>query len=285
MGMINWTAHGKALKLHRTSKVIISKLVHDCLPTPALVNKFDSGCRRCPKCKHSKEGRDHIIRCRNDARQMWRDNWWLAINTFHKTMHTSPLLPHVFSEAIQQCFDPQCPDTLSPVVFPRDVRRLIYQQHQLGWRHIFIGCFSEEWVRIQVEYYYRNRKHVKYCRTGNKWQHKFITLIWSQWWRQLWLMRNSDVDGRAIKDQREVESATMRQQLTEIYDHRQHLEHNVQQMLHSDVNTHLQHPTWVTRTWIALTAPLIRDSFRRIREQSRQGVRSIRSYFRPVSTG
>jgi hypothetical protein len=282
MRMINWNAHGKVCRAHRTSKVHTSKLIHDCLPTHSFLNKFDTGNRPCPKCKHITEDRDHILRCPHPTRQQWRTTLMNAITQFHCNMATSPLLRHVLSEALQQWFHLDSPDVISPILFPQDVRRLIHQQNEIGWRQLFNGRFSGEWVRLQDDYYYNHRRHTKYRRTGAQWQQRLITLIWSQW-RQLWSLRNNDVHGNTAREKTAAEHTTMARQLSAIYDRRQHLEGPVQRLLHEDINIHLQRPLRVTQNWLAMTAPLIRDSLRRTRDQSRQGVRSIRSYFRPES--
>ncbi|KAI2490281.1 hypothetical protein MHU86_24302 [Fragilaria crotonensis] len=72
MRMVHWKAHGKAIKVHHTRRVHLSKLIHDCLPTHELLNKFDSGKRTCSLCQHHCEDRDHIIRCPHSSRETWR---------------------------------------------------------------------------------------------------------------------------------------------------------------------------------------------------------------------
>lgn len=108
-----------------------------------------------------------------------------------------------------------------------------------------------------------------------------ITVIWTQW-QHVWKMQNDDVHGHTLRAKQAIERSAITRELTTIYDNRHHMERPVQQLLHTDVMTHLQRPTWVTRNWITMNTPLIRDSLRRVREQSRQGVRTIQSYFRPV---
>ena len=281
MRTVNWHAHGRVFRSRKSSMVHTSKLVHDCLPTHALLNKFDFGHRKCPACEHPEETRDHILRCPHITRKKWRERWWSELDRFHAKANTSPILRHIFKEAITQWFDDCSPDIVSPIFFPEETRRLIYQQNQIGWRQIFNGRFSTEWTRLQDEYYYRHRNHTKYRRTGIQWQKNLITVIWTQW-QHVWKMRNDDVHGNTLRAKQAIERSAITRELTTIYDNRHHMERPVQQLLHTDVITHLQRPTWVTRNWITMNTPLIRDSLRRVREQSRQGVRTIQSYFRPV---
>lgn len=147
--MVHWKAHGKAIKVHHTRRVHLSKLIHDCLPTHELLNKFDSGKRTCSLCQHHCEDRDHIIRCPHSSRETWRLSFMQSLNTFHSTIHTSPILQHVLNKALAQWLDPQQPDEINPVLFHTNVGKLIRQQNLIGWRQIFNGCFSVEWARIQ----------------------------------------------------------------------------------------------------------------------------------------
>jgi hypothetical protein len=109
MRSINWKAHGRAFRSHKASKVHFSKLVHDCLPAYSLLNKFDSSSRRCPKCNHTDESRDHILRCPHASRRTWRESWWKEIEKFHESANISPVLRHVFRVAITLWFHDQQP--------------------------------------------------------------------------------------------------------------------------------------------------------------------------------
>ncbi|KAI2495321.1 hypothetical protein MHU86_19220 [Fragilaria crotonensis] len=281
MRMVHWKAHGKAIKVHHTRRVHLSKLIHDCLPTHELLNKFDSGKRTCSLCQHHCEDRDHIIRCPHSSRETWRLSFLQSLNTFHSTMHTSPILRHVLNKAFAQWLDPQQPDEINPVLFHTNVGKLIRQQNLIGWRQLFNGRFSVEWARMQEDYYQNHRNHTKFRRTGIQWQQRLIVTIWTQW-EVVWKQRNGDVHGHNMTEKQAAERAAVASQLREIYDTRQHMEPSIQRMLHTDVRTHLQTPNWVTRNWISMHGQLFKDSIRRVKEKSIQGVRSIRSYFHPV---
>jgi hypothetical protein len=62
MQSIDWDAHGKALHRGTATRVRLTKLVHDILPTNSFVHQFvdDRSCC-CPFCPIDLEDRDHII--------------------------------------------------------------------------------------------------------------------------------------------------------------------------------------------------------------------------------
>ena len=89
---------------------------------------------------------------------------------------THPLLRYVFHESMSQWFQTDS-DSVSPVLFPSDLRNLIQRQNAIGWRNILRGRFSHEWQRLQNDYDMKHHRKTRYKRTGARWQQKFITVI------------------------------------------------------------------------------------------------------------
>jgi hypothetical protein len=62
------------------------------------------------------------------------------MDTFHEKENTSPLLRNVWREAMELWLADDMVDVvLSPILFPIDVRRVIMQQNEIGWRQVFNG--------------------------------------------------------------------------------------------------------------------------------------------------
>ena len=107
---VNWTAHGKAVKAASHKRVHITKFLHDALPTHRRANLLDNGNRKCAACGTSEdETNDHIFRCQTASRTEWRSSFWTCVDSFHEAYQTHPLLKHLFREAMDQWFDPDCP--------------------------------------------------------------------------------------------------------------------------------------------------------------------------------
>jgi hypothetical protein len=172
---------------------------------------------------------------------------------------------------------------VSPALYPHELRRLIVQQNKLRWRQLFNGRFSVEWSSQQDDYYQRSssKSEQRRFRSGLKWQIRLIGLLWDHWWR-IWQVRNQDVHGHDETTREQAARREVEGQLRNIYEARHDLEPSVQQILRSDVEQQLQQPVWVNRNWVAIHAPIIRDSsVRRVRERAIKGVCSIATYFRP----
>jgi hypothetical protein len=162
-----------------------------------------------------------------------------------------------------------------------ELHLLIRRQNQIGWRQLFNGRFSEEWSRIQSDYYYRTRDErpgLIHKFTGNGWQVKIITAMWKNW-RTLWLQRNQDVFGHDSATSLSAETKEVKRRLVQIYDQRSLMEPSAQSLLCADIEAHSQQPTWVVKNWLLINAPVLQASILRARTNATRGVRSIRSYF------
>lgn len=182
---VNWTAYGKVLKKSLPKRVHLTKFTHDALPTYHQANLMDGGNRKCLACKTCNDATDHIIRCTAVTRLEWRTTFWANVDAFHANFATHPLIRHVFREAMTLWLDPASGDSIPPIFFPQDVRKLIVNQNAIGWRQILRGRFSLEWQRLQNAYYLKHKRKSAYKRTGDCWQQQFIKVIWESWY-QLW---------------------------------------------------------------------------------------------------
>ena len=65
---------------------------------------------------------------------------------------------------------------------PNEQRRLIARHNAVGWKHIVLGRFCQDWSDIQEAHYATmlNPKLGK-RRTGLRWQKAIISEIWTQW--------------------------------------------------------------------------------------------------------
>jgi hypothetical protein len=289
MEKINWEAHGKALGAQINRRVHLTKLVHDCLPAYHRMNRDENVERECPGFKQADETRDHILRCSHPRYCEWHEQFQKVMNNFHVKAQTSPLLVTLWNESLKQWFNANGEEIqVSPILFPPDIRQVIVQQNQIGWRQMFQGRFAIAWAVIQDNFYARQQGSTEGQKqrrtrkqTGLRWQQKFIQEIWTQW-TQLWKIRNDLVHGSSTKTQEDALRNQTTREVSQIYDHRDQLEPQTRQLLFSEVNGHLQRPSWVTRNWLIINASIFKETLSGVKKRAVAGVRSIRSYFAPT---
>ena len=274
MRTINWRAHGKALNERIVRRVHFTKLVHENLPTFSRMNKLTNGERKCPACHNAEETRDHILRCSHVDRGRWRATFMTKIDEFLDQEDTSPLLQHVWREAMELWFAEPTDDIyLPPFLFPLEVRQVILHQNAIGWRQIFNGRFATAWASVQDDFLARREPNTSTDTRptkktkGKQWQKKFIAALWKEW-TILWMTRNTMVHGKNQVARQEAQRRITEADLRSVYDNREKLEPDLQRLLFRDVQDHIErHPTCVTRNWLQTNAPILRESLRRAKRQ------------------
>ena len=238
----------------------------------------------CPSCQVADETRDHIIRCSHMERSSWRDKFRKKIDEFHTKENTSPLLQHLWREAMALWLTTETPDIqLSTNLFAAEVAHVITQQNAIGWQQVFNGRFAITWSSVQEEFLATRAtiagtgKHRK--QTGQQWQHRLILEIWKQW-IELWKIRNERVHGNNQMTQRAASRRSAENELVALYDVREQMDPEIATaLMFNKAQDHLQQQHRNTRNWLHTNAPILRDSLRRAKRRALAGVRSIRSYF------
>ena len=93
------------------------------------------------------------------------------------------------------------------------------------------------------------------------------------------MIRNGEVHGKTTASRVQAKRREVARQVTEIYASRDFMEPEAQALLVTDQDTQMQQPTYTTTNWLAMTGPVLRDSVRRIKKVSLQGVQSLGAYF------
>lgn len=72
---------------------------------------------------------------------------------------------------------------------------MLAKQIDIGWKHVFLGRFCNEWSDAQeVHYAIMIKTKEGKRRTDQRWQQEIVNEIWAQWFL-VWEMRNYDLHG------------------------------------------------------------------------------------------
>jgi exonuclease III len=284
---INWTAHGAIIRTHMKKRTHLIKLVNGILPTNANLHRNDPIRNLCPCCRNVKEDWVHIIRCDTPSRAAWRTQMIKSLDAKCESLQTEPTLRAVLITSIQSWMNWLATTPEEHFAVPTTsamstaITRLINKQNAIGWHHLWLGRYCQDWSEIQEAYYATmiNSKEGK-KRTGQRWQQSVIGEVWSQWFL-LWDMRNHDLHGENASKRARAEREEVERTLRDIYDMRAQMEPSVQQLLCNDITNHFAKPLWYNKNWVAIHGPLVKTSIKRAKKKAIQGVRSIRQYFTP----
>ena len=231
MEVVNWSAHGKAIKAQLASRIHVIKVVHECLPTTGQQNRRDNGTRKCPTCDSITEDRDHIIRCDSPTRSEWREKFRRSASEFHREHETAPELLLLWNLAMDQWLAvPDGDIVVSLNKLPDTVHTTAIQQNAFGWRQLFNGRFSIGWSAVQEQHYAELRQRNDDGRTdkrnGQQWQRRFISSIWVQW-LNLWKQRNQELHGATAAAMQSSARRSVYYELGKLYDQRAALDTGV----------------------------------------------------------
>lgn len=174
--MIDWEAHGKALRRQRARHVHFTKLVYDILPTNKVLHRYSASTSpMCPCCLQVEETRDHLLQC--TATEEWRQQFISKLDLRCGELNASPRLRAYLLQCIQDWL--RSGDQMSMNNYPAQFRTITETQSAIGWRHLFSGRFSTEWAVAQSSFL-EHRRVFTPTAAGTRWLVDIITTIWHQ---------------------------------------------------------------------------------------------------------
>jgi ribonuclease HI len=286
---VDWQVHGTMLKRLKHKRSHLIKFVHDILPTTGRLNKFDGGKRTCPLCECLTEDRDHIMRCHHPSRESWRRDCLQRVRDYCNQTYTYPHLTRLLVEGLDKWLSGDDQPHINPDQYPSDLHTIIRRQGNVGWKHIMLGRFVGEWrfvhgrYREQITSQRENSdKATKHRQTTEQWLCGLIQAIWEQWF-SLWEARNQDLHGHDAKQKQSHLRQEVHRQLRDIYSTKQFMDPKVRSLLLQDPEAHATYPLHVTTNWLRLHTPIFKENVCKVRRMALKGMKSISTYFRPVS--
>jgi hypothetical protein len=279
MKSIDWNAHGKALHQGNVNRVrLITKLVHDILPTNSLIYRFiDDWTCCCPSCPSDNEDCDHIIRCSHPERHHWRKSFLVDLRKITDHNSTKPYLQTILLDGISERFEGR---VLQPGVYPPAYEKLIRQQGIIGWRQLFNGRMSVEWDRLQDNCLFTQALQSN-TKSGVLWTTAVITVLWKHF-EIVWKIRNDVIHGHDVSTRNQIQRTKAHNQVKRIYNQRDNFLPRDRNFLFEDIADHLVMPTIALLNWLATYKPLFKDSIKKAKKHALDRVKAIATYFVPL---
>jgi hypothetical protein len=107
---------------------------------------------------------------------MWRSAFLDSLRKKCHSLSTNPTLTDILLSGLQSWLDQTAFDTAG---YPQEYAPLLLKQQEIGWKHIFQGCLTLSWQRLQ-QHHYMGQKPVK-RRDGVSWTQNMISHKYTDW--------------------------------------------------------------------------------------------------------
>ena len=174
--MIDWTAHGQALKRLKKHQITLVQYVNDWLPLGKRVHMYDPKYPEwCPSCTAQVEDTTHLMTCPATSRTKWRKESLTTIKKQLDDTNTAHPIKELMVEGLHAALHNRPVETIA--VHPA-VADVAASQSVIGWSQMLKGRFSKLWAATQD-------KHLGTSATakanGSQWIIKLIETILTEW--------------------------------------------------------------------------------------------------------
>ncbi|OEU11291.1 hypothetical protein FRACYDRAFT_246405 [Fragilariopsis cylindrus CCMP1102] len=182
--------------------VVLAKICNDLLPTAAALCKRSyqnhDGCLLC----HQIETQEHILRCKSNTRLQGRRKFITKLRNRLAYLGTQFAISETLCSSINEWLETGEVDYYD---YPKRFHKAIKTQDSIGWRHIFAGKLSQQWIILHdaspvVEGIAK--------REGYVWGAS-ITEITMTHFIQSWELRNEEVHGKTEEQQEKTRKARL----------------------------------------------------------------------------
>ena len=270
-----------SIGIRRTGRdVLTTKVCNDLMPTAASLKKrkyqLNDQCCLCGK----EETRDHMIRCNDATRLQWRRKYIRLIRHRLEYLETDVGLMETFCQAVTEWFDHE---KVNIDKYPVKYHRALITQNNIGWRHIFMGRISQEWLEIQGSKMTTNGTR----REAYIWGASVVEVSITSF-IELWEQRNEEVHGKTEAQKQNRRLAKLSTEVRHLHSMR-HLTRPSDDFLFYDddeLEQFLEKATATTAAnFISTNKRIIKHSIVAAKKQAITHTKNILHWLKPIKDG
>ena len=198
---IAWKCLSLAIQRIRRD-VLVTKVCNELLPTAATLYKRNyQNHDTCILCHHQ-ETIEHMLRCESPTRIKWRIQFMCALRKRLEYLETEFSIGETLCTAISEWLE-----TGIVIIdnYPPRFHAALATQTTIGWRHLFAGRLSQEWLQIQniTRPRTEERQNDSYI-----WGASIVEVTLSQYIK-LWELRNEEVHGKTAEQQEQTRKSKL----------------------------------------------------------------------------
>jgi len=254
--------------------VLITKVCNDLLPTAeALCKRKYQSHDKCVLCQRQ-ETRNHIIRCTSPSRIKTRTQLLGALRRRLDYLETEFAITETLCTAIAEWFETEVVEVEK---YPIRFHAALKSQETIGWRHLFAGKLSQEWLLLQ--------EHSTTITTVRKrhssiWGASIVEIMLSQFIK-LWELRNEEVHGKTEEQQDKIRKMKLSIEVKRLNEMRDVARPSDVCLFHDDVEKYIEQSTSKTiAIFISSHRRAIINSVRKYADRSLHGATSILNWVR-----
>jgi hypothetical protein len=279
-GWSNETVTGiawKCLKLaiQRINRdVLITKVCNDLLSTAAALckRKYQNN-DTCAMCDQ-RETRDHMLICEAQSRIKWRRSSMTALRNRLEYMETENELKETLSTVIAEWLETADVDITK---YTGKYHKAIKAQRIIGWRHMFAGKISQEWLTLQEESTNTTtgRKRDSYI-----WGASIVQVLLTQFIK-LWELRNEEVHGKTKEHQERTRKERLRIEVGRLNSMKDDARPSDMFLFHANEEEYIEQSTsQEIASWISSHRKAITNSVKKWAIASQTGATTILNWMR-----
>jgi hypothetical protein len=266
--VIAWKSLALAIK-RINRNVLLTKVCNDLLPTSATLQKMKyqhhNTCILCHEC----ETRDHILQCQAPSRTKWKRQYIRALQRKLDFLETDFALGETICTAIAEWLETGKVDVCK---YPIKYANAIISQESIGWRHLFGGKLSQEWLTLQSESTNRttNKKPESYL-----WGASIVETTLKKF-IDLWETRNEEVHGKTIEQQESTRKAKLRIEVSKLNSMKDAARPSDMFLFHENEEEYIDNSTaTMIATWVSSHRRAIMNSVKKWALTAAKGSTSI----------
>jgi hypothetical protein len=270
---IHWHGFAQAVNQLDHLQTFIVKLCNDLTPCGSELHRRDS--EHNPACVlcGAEETQCHILRCTHDTRINWRRAFVKEVRTSLRKSGTDDGFIDCFASCLSEWLQEGC---VTQHKYPMKYHLAIHMQSLIGWRQVFAGKLSQEWlVALQQP---DNSTPVGRDQATN-WISSLIQRIIRSTYT-LWELRNEDVHGHTEHEKKVKERERYIKSIIRLHHDKNLARPSDEFLFVEDVDTFVSDSTTrKLKNWIATYRPAIMHSIKEAAASAVTNTKTILHYF------
>ena len=154
----------------------------------------------------------------------------------------------------------------------------ITAQQQIGWRQLFMGKISKEWLTLQQSY----KDSQGNTRDATMWSATLIEICLRQY-IELWEQRNRDVHGHNEREQAKHARTRYKEDIRTLYTLRHHVRSNDDHLFPANIDTYLEKSSTNTLAqYISTNREAILHSVKQAQKKATENTKPLEHWFKPT---